>query len=94
MTSRKVQLEPDDVEKFVESAAVQHYCLKKKLDENPTMAVGHWIGKKNQMNKIFEEALLCGILTSQRHLGVKVKKETALEVACFEEERRKVHWIK
>ncbi len=89
----KVQQEPDDVKKFVKSATAQHYCLKKKLDENPTMAVGHWIGKKDQMNQIFEEALLCGILTSQRDLGVKVKKETALEVACFEEERREVHWI-
>ena len=80
MTSMKVQLEPDDVKKFVKSAAVQLYRLKKKFDENPTMADGHWIGKKDHMNQIlttFEEALLCGILTSQRHLGVKLKRETS-----------------
>ncbi len=36
MISMKVQLEPDDVKKFVKSATVQLYRLKKEFDENPT----------------------------------------------------------
>jgi len=86
MVSMQITLEPAAQKKFVKSAARQLAHLKEKTQENPSSinVDGDWIGKFRHGNQVLteiEEALLCGILSSQRHLGVKIVQSTICEIA-------------
>jgi hypothetical protein len=86
MMQMKMESPHNEVKKFVNSAAIQLARLQRNFLANPSdiTAEGHWIGRKQHCNQIlstFEETLICGILTSQRHFGVKITKETVQETA-------------
>ena len=86
MDSMHITLEPIARKKFVKSAARQLAHLKEKTEEEPSRinVDGDWIGKSGHGNQVLteiEEALLCGILSSQRHLGVKIVRSTICEIA-------------
>lgn len=88
INSLSLTIPPDASKQFTKSAANHLAVLVKTLEDDPTSfdQNGEWIGMKSHQNQLltdFEEALLCGILMSQRQLGKKITPIRAKQAASI-----------